>query len=237
MVEELLSLKDVRAGYGRTEILNGVSFAVSKGERLAVIGRNGVGKTTLLATIMGLTRLHGGAITHAGARIDALPTHRRAERGLGLVPQTRDIFKSLTVEENIVAGLRGEGTLEQAYALFPRLKERRRNRGGQLSGGEQQMLAIARALAGRPSLLLLDEPLEGLAPVICDMLMDVFRRLAADGRTTVVLVEQHVEMAIDFADRVIILDAGRIVYEGLPADIRSDGSILSRFVGVALEPT
>jgi branched-chain amino acid transport system ATP-binding protein len=237
MVEELLSLKDVRAGYGRTEILNGISFDVRKGERLAVIGRNGVGKTTLLATIMGLTRLHGGAISHAGERIDALPTHRRAERGLGLVPQTRDIFKSLTVEENIVAGLRGEGTLDQAYALFPRLKERRRNRGGQLSGGEQQMLAIARALAGRPSLLLLDEPLEGLAPVICDMLMDVFHRLASDGRTTVVLVEQHVEMAIDFADRVIILDAGQIVYQGLPADIHSDSSILSRFVGVALEPS
>jgi branched-chain amino acid transport system ATP-binding protein len=237
MVDELLSLKDVRAGYGRTEILNGVSLDVRKGERLAVIGRNGVGKTTLLATIMGLTRLHGGSISHAGERIDALPTHRRAERGLGLVPQTRDIFKSLTVEENIIAGLRGEGTLEQAYALFPRLQERRRNRGGQLSGGEQQMLAIARALAGRPSLLLLDEPLEGLAPVICDMLMDVFRRLAGDGRTTVVLVEQHVEMAIEFADRVIILDAGQIVYQGVPADIRSDSSILSRFVGVALEPT
>jgi branched-chain amino acid transport system ATP-binding protein len=237
MADELLSLKEVRAGYGRTQILNGVSLAVRKGERLAVIGRNGVGKTTLLATIMGLTRLHGGEISHAGERIDALPTHKRAERGLGLVPQTRDIFKSLTVEENIVAGLRGEATLEQAYALFPRLNERRRNGGGQLSGGEQQMLAIARALAGRPTLLLLDEPLEGLAPVICEMLMDVFQRLAAEGRTTVVLVEQHVEMAVDFADRVIILDSGQIVYEGGPEDIRKDGSILHRFVGVALEPT
>ncbi len=234
MTEPLLSLKSVVAGYGRTQILNGISLDIAAGERLALIGRNGMGKTTLLATIMGLTQLHSGSVTLNGAAIGAMPTHRRAGLGLGLVPQTRDIFKSLTVEENIIAGLRGDATLEEAYALFPRLKERRRNGGGQLSGGEQQMLAIARTLMGRPSLLMLDEPLEGLAPVICEMLMGVFERLAADGRTTIILVEQHAEMAVAFADRVVILDTGKIAYQGSRAEVQADPAILDRFVGVGL---
>ena len=234
MTEPLLSLNSVVAGYGRTQILNGISLDIAAGERLALIGRNGMGKTTLLATIMGLTQLHSGSVTLNGTPIGAMPTHRRAGLGLGLVPQTRDIFKSLTVEENIIAGLRGDATLEEAYDLFPRLKERRRNGGGQLSGGEQQMLAIARTLMGRPSLLMLDEPLEGLAPVICDMLMGVFERLAADGRTTIILVEQHAEMAVAFADRVVILDTGKIAYQGTRAEVQADPAILDRFVGVGL---
>ncbi|MDE3028999.1 MAG: ABC transporter ATP-binding protein [Paracoccaceae bacterium] len=234
MTEPLLSLNSVVAGYGRTQILNGISLDVAAGERLALIGRNGMGKTTLLATIMGLTQLHSGSVTLNGTPIGAMPTHRRAGLGLGLVPQTRDIFKSLTVEENIIAGLRGDATLEEAYDLFPRLKERRRNGGGQLSGGEQQMLAIARTLMGRPSLLMLDEPLEGLAPVICEMLMGVFERLAADGRTTIILVEQHAEMAVAFADRVVILDTGKIAFQGARAEVQADPAILDRFVGVGL---
>jgi branched-chain amino acid transport system ATP-binding protein len=234
MTEPLLSLNSVVAGYGRTQILNGISLDIAAGERLALIGRNGMGKTTLLATIMGLTQLHSGSVTLNGTQIGAMPTHRRAGLGLGLVPQTRDIFKSLTVEENIIAGLRGDATLEEAYDLFPRLKERRRNGGGQLSGGEQQMLAIARTLMGRPSLLMLDEPLEGLAPVICEMLMGVFERLAADGRTTIILVEQHADMAVAFADRVVILDTGKIAYQGTRAAVQADPAILDRFVGVGL---
>ncbi len=172
---------------------------MAPGERLAIIGRNGVGKTTLLATIMGLTRLPCGRDPPGTARRSS--GCRRisgAGLGLGLVPQTRDIFPSLTVEENLIAGMRGDATLEEAYALFPRLKERRRNGGGQLSGGEQQMLAIARTLMGRPTLLMLDEPLEGLAPVICDMLMGVFERLAERRPHTVILVEQHAELALEF---------------------------------------
>jgi branched-chain amino acid transport system ATP-binding protein len=235
--ETVLELNGVVAGYGQTQILNHVSLSVRRGERLAVIGRNGVGKTTLLNTIMGLTDLHGGAIALNGTDIGRLPPHRRVALGLGLVPQTRDIFPSLTVEENLLSGQRGSGGLEQAYALFPRLKERRKNGGSQLSGGEQQMLSIARTLMGEPSVLLMDEPLEGLAPVICDMLMAVFQRLARDGRHTMVLVEQHTELALEFADRVIILDSGAIVHESGAAEIIANPEILNRHVGVGLAET
>jgi 4-methoxybenzoate monooxygenase (O-demethylating) len=230
----ILELRDIEAGYGATHVLRGINLTLRKGERLAIIGRNGVGKTTTLATIMGLTRLHGGTIRLKGEDITQLPAHKRSRMGLGLVPQTRDIFPSLTVEENLVAGLRGTATLEEAYALFPRLKERRRNGGTQLSGGEMQMLSIARTLLGRPEVLLLDEPLEGLAPVICDMLMGVFERLAAQGDTTLVLVEQHTALALDFAERVIILDGGRIVHEGSAAHLKATPGLLDRHAGVAL---
>jgi len=233
MAETVLELHDVQAGYRATQILNGITLSVARGERLAVIGRNGVGKTTLLNTIMGLTDLRRGEILLEGAPVTRLAPHQRAARGLGLVPQTRDIFPSLSVEENLLAGQRS-GSLEEAYALFPRLKERRRNGGAQLSGGEQQMLAIARTLMGRPSVLLLDEPLEGLAPVICDALMAVFHRLAADGRHTIVLVEQHTELALDFADRVVILDAGAIAHQAPATALRADPAILDRHVGVGL---
>lgn len=234
MTEPILSLDNVVAGYGDTTVLHGISFAVPAGERLAIIGRNGVGKTTLLKTVMGLTRLHSGEVRMSGEVINKVPPHRRAGTGLGLVPQTRDIFPSLSVEENLLSGMKGDAALEEAYALFPRLKERRRNGGGQLSGGEQQMLAIARTLMARPSVLMLDEPLEGLAPVICDMLMETFETLAADGRHTLLLVEQHTELALAFADRVIILDAGAIVHDGPAQTLRDDPAILERHVGVGL---
>lgn len=234
MSEAVLELDGLVAGYGDTTVLQGISLSVPKGQRLAVIGRNGVGKTTLLASIMGLTRQHGGTIRYRGRDLKGLAPHRRSALGLGLVPQTRDIFPSLSVEENLIAGMRGDASLDEAYALFPRLKERRRNGGGQLSGGEQQMLSIARTLMGRPELLMLDEPLEGLAPVICDMLMETFEALAADGRHTIVLVEQHTDLALRFAEQVVILDAGSIVHAGPAEALRLDPSILERHVGVGL---
>ena len=234
MAETVLELDGVVAGYGDTTVLQGISFGVPRGQRVAIIGRNGVGKTTLLATIMGLTRLHRGKVRYRGRDLRNLAPYRRAALGLGLVPQTRDIFPSLTVEENLIAGLRGDASLDEAYALFPRLKERRRNGGGQLSGGEQQMLSIARTLMGQPELILLDEPLEGLAPVICDMLMETFDRLAADGRHTLVLVEQHTDLALAFAEHVVILDAGAVVFNGSALTLRRDPGILERHVGVGL---
>ncbi len=229
---DALTLTDVTAGYGPTHVLNGISLSIPQGERLAVIGRNGAGKTTLLATMMGLTKLHGGTISLNGAPVTTLPPHKRNAAGLGLVPQTRDIFKSLSVEENLLAAQRGTATLDEAYTLFPRLKERRRNGGGQLSGGEQQMLAIARTLMTGPQTLLLDEPLEGLAPVICEQLMEVFERLAAEGRT-VVLVEQHAEAALSFATRALIMTGGAIVHDG-PAAALKGSDLLERHIGVAL---
>jgi len=233
MPEPVLEFQGVSAGYGQTHVLRDVSFALPRGQRLAIIGRNGVGKTTLLATAMGLTTRHAGAVRLMGQDVSDWPAHRRARAGLGLVPQTRDIFPSLSVEENLIAGMQGDATLDEAYALFPRLKERRRNGGAQLSGGEQQMLSIARTLMGRPRILLLDEPLEGLAPVICEMLMAVFERLAASD-ITVLLVEQHTRMALGFAERALILDQGRIVHDGPAAALRADPAALDRYVGVAL---
>lgn len=232
MTERILEIENVTAGYGQTHILNGMSFCVGQGERLAIIGRNGVGKTTTLSAIMGFARLHEGEIRFDGEPINTLPTHQRAMRGLGLVPQTRDIFPSLSVEENLISGIRGDATLDEAYELFPRLKERRRNGGGQLSGGEQQMLSIARTLLGKPRLLMLDEPLEGLAPVICDMLMEVFEKLATERNQTIILVEQHAELALEFADRAIIVDNGEIVYAAPAPDILADPHILDRHVGI-----
>lgn len=232
MSDHLLELDGVVAGYGDTHIIRGVSLNIAKGERLAIVGRNGVGKTTLLSTIMGQTRQHAGSIRLKGQRIDGLQSHQRARAGVGIVPQTRDIFASLSVEENLVSGLRNGSTLEDAYELFPRLKERRSNGGSRLSGGEQQMLSIARALLGKPEIILLDEPLEGLAPVICEMLMEVFRKLADQGQT-IVLVEQHVGLALDFAERVIALDQGKIVFEQDAASLAADRTPLERYIGLA----
>jgi len=229
-----LNLQNVNAGYGDTQVLNDISFSVAKGERLAVIGRNGVGKSTLLNTLMGLTDLHSGSIEMFGEEIQNLPSHKRAIHGLGLVPQTRDIFPSLSVEENLMSGERQGHKIDEAYALFPRLKERRKNGGFQLSGGEQQMLSIARTLMGGPKLLMLDEPLEGLAPVICDMLMGVFEQLASDGKHTIVLVEQHAELALEFSDKMLILDNGAIVFHGDTSEVRKNPSILERHVGLGV---
>ncbi len=230
----VLELKHVSAGYGETLILENVNIGLARGERVAVLGRNGAGKTTILATAMGLTRLHHGEVWLLGNDVTHLPTHKRSVMGLGMVPQTRDIFPSLTVEENLRAAMRGDAAIDEAYALFPRLKERRRNGGGQLSGGEQQMLSIARALMARPEILLLDEPLEGLAPVIRDMLMGVLQQLCADRAKTVVLVEQHLSVAVDFADRALLIDNGGVVYDGPAAALKADEDLLHRHIGLAL---
>ena len=230
----LLTVARLEAFYGASQVLHGIDLTVARGEQVALIGRNGMGKTTLMASLMGLTRRYAGSIAVGGTDITALGTAARARSGIGLVPQTREIFKGLTVEENLFAGLKGRprSAIEEAYALFPRLRERRRNLGSQLSGGEQQMLATARTILGQPSVLLLDEPLEGLAPVICDMLMEAFTRLAGSGAMTILFVEQRLESALDFAEEVVILERGRIVWSGKPDALRADAETLERYVGV-----
>jgi branched-chain amino acid transport system ATP-binding protein len=228
-----LVLSDVSAGYGETVVLDRMSLALAPGATLAVLGRNGVGKTTLLATIMGHTRLHGGTISLRNANIGSLPIYRRALLGLALVPQERLIFKSLTVEENLDVGERaGRWTLDRVYDFFPSLAARRRNRGDQLSGGEQQMLAIARALMGNPTYLLLDEPLEGLAPVIVDQVLAALQRLKHEENLAIVLVEQHAHLALEFASAVIVLDRGAIVYRGASRDLATSPELMSALLGV-----
>ncbi len=236
MSSALLELHDVVAGYGPVTVLNELSFTVAPGEKLALIGRNGAGKTTTLSAIMGLAQLRHGRIVFEGEDIARLAPHQRAARGLGLVPQTRDVFPSLSVEENLVAGLkrRPRSALDEAYALFPRLAERRRNGGSQLSGGEQQMLSVARALLGQPRLLLLDEPLEGLAPLIRQELLDAFSRMSRENGITVVIVEQQVREALGYADRALVLERGTVVLEAAAAVLREDGATLERLVGVAV---
>jgi branched-chain amino acid transport system ATP-binding protein len=236
MATPLLELHDVVAGYGPITVLNGLSLTVAAQEKLALIGRNGVGKTTTLAAVMGLAQLTRGRIVFDGEDLAGLAPHQRAARGLGLVPQTRDIFPSLSVEENLVAGLkrRPKSALDEAYALFPRLAERRRNGGGQLSGGEQQMLSVARALLGQPRLLLLDEPLEGLAPLIRQELLAAFARMSRDGGITVVIVEQQVQEALGYADRALVLSRGTVVHEAGADELRHDAATLERLVGVAV---
>ena len=239
MTDALLELHDVVAGYGPITVLNGLSLRVAPQEKLALIGRNGVGKTTALAAIMGLAQLTRGRIVFEGVDLAGLAPHQRAARGLGLVAQTRDIFSSLTVEENLIAGLkrRPRSALDEAYSLFPRLAERRSNGGGQLSGGEQQMLAVARTLLGQPRLLLLDEPLEGLAPLIRAELLAAFTRmrggLGNSGGITVLIVEQQVQEVLGYADRALILDRGAVVHEAAAQDLRDDTHTLERLVGMA----
>jgi branched-chain amino acid transport system ATP-binding protein len=235
MAAEGLQVAGLTAGWGETVIVDDVSFDVQAGGRLVVLGRNGVGKTTLFSALTGIARRRAGSIYLGGRDITRAKTFERALSGLGLVPQTRDIFKSLTVEENLLAGLkrRPRSALGEAYDLFPRLAERRGNLGSHLSGGEQQMLSIARAILGEPTCLLLDEPLEGLAPVICDQLMAVLETLASSCRMTVVLVEQQIGRAIDFADWVIILERGRIVWSGEAQELRASPETIERTLGVA----
>ena len=229
-----LEVANLSAGYGPTRVLEGVSFAIPAGGRLAVLGRNGMGKTTLLATLAGQTRRYGGHIRLGDTDLTALPSAKRAHRGLGYVPQTRAIFPTLTVEENLFVGLKGrpKSALSEAYEMFPRLHERRRNLGTQLSGGEQQMLSTARTILGRPSVLLLDEPLEGLAPVICEELMAAFAALAKTGDMTILLVEQRIQTALDFADHVIVLERGRLAWAGTPEDLAKDHGAIERLLGV-----
>ena len=229
-----LVLEGVSAGYGETVVLEGISLDLPPGQTFAVLGRNGVGKTTLLATIMGHTRLHRGSIRFADREISALPSHRRARRGIAFVPQEREIFSSLTVEENLTVAERpGPWTVAGVYDFFPPLSERRRNYGNQLSGGEQQMLAIGRALMGNPRLLLMDEPLEGLAPVIVDALLVGLDRLKHEDDLALLLVEQHAQLALELAPEAIVLDRGLIVFAGASRQLLDDPSRLTRLMGVA----
>lgn len=232
----MLELHDVEAGYGPTTVLDKLNLSVRAGDRLAIVGRNGVGKTTALRAIMGLLPLRQGRIIFDGVDLARLAPHKRAELGLGYVPQTRDIFPSLTVEENLLAGLkrRPREALDEAYALFPRLAERRSNGGAQLSGGEQQMLSVARALLGQPRLLLLDEPLEGLAPLIRQELLRVFGRMSEQTGIAVVIVEQQVAEVLNYAKRAVILDHGTVVHEDSAAGLREDDAALDRWLGLAV---
>ncbi|PIT75484.1 ABC transporter ATP-binding protein [Limnohabitans sp. B9-3] len=232
---ELLHIENLTAGYGAIQVLQSINLSLTSGGRLALIGRNGVGKTTLLKAVMGLADMKGGQIKLDGLDISKWSVRERANAGIGYVPQTRDIFPSLTVEENLLAGLKGRprSALEEAYALFPRLAERRNNGGQQLSGGEQQMLSVARTLLGQPRLLLLDEPLEGLAPIICIELMRAFELLAQETGVAVLLVEQKVENALRFAPRAMVLERGEVVHESDSAALTLRKDLLERFVGVA----
>ncbi|MGF6408517.1 ABC transporter ATP-binding protein [Paraburkholderia sp. MM5482-R1] len=233
MPDALLDLNGLSAGYGETSVLENVNIGVALGEAVAVLGRNGVGKSTLLMSLLGLTTMHGGTLHYRGEDISAWPAWRRARAGLALVPQEREIFRSLTVEENLlVSAMPGNWTLERVYELFPRLEERNRNLGHQLSGGEQQMLAIGRALIGNPKVILFDEPFEGLAPVIVDQLVDAFWKLRADQGIGVVLVEQHADLALELTDRALVLDRGREVWAGPSRDLAADGALLGTLVGL-----
>ena len=228
---DALTLRDVRAGYGATVVLEDVRVSLAERGALAVLGRNGVGKTTLLATIMGHTTFHAGQIDYRGRPIARLPVYERSRLGIGDVPQTRDVFPSLTLEENLAVAARpGRWTLAGVYELFPRLAARRRQLGGALSGGEQQMLSIARALVGQPSLLLLDEPFEGLAPIIVDGLLEALRRLIRDDALTVVLVEQSARLALEVTEEVLVLNRGRIVHHGPSAALLADPQKLANLV-------
>jgi branched-chain amino acid transport system ATP-binding protein len=238
MAEPLLALDNVRAGYGDAVVLDGISFEVVEQGSLAVLGRNGVGKSTLLLTIMGYTQLGRGTISWRGRDITREAPHRRALDGLGWVAQEREIFPSLSVEENLtVASRPGRWSLKAVYDLFPRLNERRASRGNHLSGGEQQMLAIARALMTNPALLLLDEPLEGLAPIIVEELTGAIRRMTADEGTAFILVEQHTEVALSLTDDAIVLERGSIVHRARSAELLKDHATLDRLVGLRVAAT
>jgi branched-chain amino acid transport system ATP-binding protein len=231
---ELLAVEGLTAGYGEAVVLEDVSLSLGAGDSLAVLGRNGVGKTTLLATIMGLTRRHRGGLRLLGRDLAALPTFARARAGLGWVPQERWLYPSLTVEEHLEAVARpGFWTAERVYRLFPRLAERRRNRGLQLSGGEQQMVAIARALVVNPRVLLLDEPMEGLAPLVVQELMNVIREIAAAGEMAMILVEQHARLALALTRSAVVLDRGRVVHRSDSPSLLSDAALLHRLLTVA----
>ncbi len=231
---ELLRVEHLRAGYGEAVILDDVSLALPAGETLALLGRNGTGKTTLMNTLAGATRHHGGTITLAGIALHELPSHERAAAGIGWVPQERNIFKSLTVHENLTAVARpGPWTPERVYGMFPRLGERRANLGTQLSGGEQQMLAVGRALAINPRLLLLDEPLEGLAPIIVEELLRAIARITRDEGLSAIIVEQHPQAILAISHRAVVLDHGAVVHSGTAQDLKDAPELLDRLLGVA----
>jgi branched-chain amino acid transport system ATP-binding protein len=233
-VPEILVAERLSAGYGESTVLEEVSFALDQDGSLALLGRNGVGKTTLLLTLMGLTRLRGGRLLMRGRDISHTPTYLRARAGLGWVPQERLCFPSLTVEEHMhVVARPGPWDLARIYLAFPGLAERRRNLGNQLSGGEQQMLAIARALMTNPSVLLLDEPLEGLAPIIVNSVVKVIQDLVRSGEFAVIIVEQHARVALALTTQAIVLDRGRVVRQTSSANLLADTEELDRLVALA----
>ena len=233
MADPLLVLREVSAGYGEATVLDRISFDIPVNGSMAVLGRNGVGKTTLFLTIMGYTQLHSGKIIWRGGAITTTPSHRRAQLGIGWVPQERDIFASLSVQENLVVASRpGRWTLDAVFGLFPRLAERRQNMGHQLSGGEQQMLSIARALMTNPALLLLDEPLEGLAPIVVEELAAAIQRMMSEEGTAVVLIEQHADIALSLTKDVIVLERGTIIHRGKSDLLLRDATLLDRLVGL-----
>jgi branched-chain amino acid transport system ATP-binding protein len=230
---ELLAISGLSAGYGRAVVLSDIAFHLGEGEALAVLGRNGVGKTTLIDSIVGVTRRFAGSLALGGREIGPLAPETRAGLGIGWVPQERNIFRSLTVEENLTAVARpGPWTTDRVFELFPRLRERRRQSGGLLSGGEQQMLAIGRALATNPKLLLLDEPTEGLAPILVEELLRALRRLFRDERMAGIIVEQHAHKILPITDRALVLERGRLVLEAPSDALIRDGAPLERYLGV-----
>jgi branched-chain amino acid transport system ATP-binding protein len=226
---DLLAVENLSAGYGEARVIAGLDLRLAEGRSLALLGRNGTGKTTLLNSLIGATTRHAGRIRFAGVDVTELPPHRRARLGLGWAPQERNIFRSLSVEENLTAvALPGPWTLERVYALFPQLKTRARNGGRQLSGGEQQMLAIGRALMLNPRLLLLDEPTEGLAPILVDEVLGVLRKLARDEGLSMIVVEQKAQKILPFTDDAVILDRGAVVHAGTSAALLADAAALER---------
>jgi branched-chain amino acid transport system ATP-binding protein len=235
MSEPLLAIKDLRAGYGDAVVLDNVTFEVPENGSLAVLGRNGVGKSTLLLTIMGNTFVRRGAVVFRGQDITRMQPYRRARAGIGWVAQEREIFPSLTVEENLTVAARpGRWDLKAVTDLFPRLAERKNSKGNQLSGGEQQMLALARALMTNPSLLLLDEPMEGLAPIIVEEVMRAIKRMLADHKMAVILVEQHAETALLLTEQAIVLERGQIVHRAPSAELAKDNAALDRYIGLGV---
>jgi branched-chain amino acid transport system ATP-binding protein len=235
-MSDLLEVENVTAGYAGNIVLEQVSLTLPASSSIALLGRNGVGKTTLLATIMGLTRIHAGQVRFDGIDLAHIETYRRAVRGLGYVPQEREIFPSLTVHENLKVATRvGEWTIDGIYDLFPPLKERRGNFGNQLSGGEQQMLAVGRALVSNPKVLLLDEPFEGLAPVIVDQLVDGLDRIRQRTRLAMILVEHHAEMALELAEHAVVLDRGQVAWHGACAELRDNPEKLGALIALEEE--
>ncbi|MEX2126745.1 MAG: ABC transporter ATP-binding protein [Xanthobacteraceae bacterium] len=238
MAEPLLALKDVRAGYGDAVVLDNITLEIPGNGSLAVLGRNGVGKSTLLLTIMGFTDIRRGTVQWRGADVTGTQPYRRARAGIGWVAQEREIFSSLTVEENLTVTSRpGRWDLKAVHELFPRLAERKNSKGNQLSGGEQQMLAIARALMTNPSLLLLDEPLEGLAPIIIEEVVRAIRRMLDDRNTAVILVEQHAEVALSLTEQAVLLERGHIVHRAASKDLLRDTAALDRYIGLKVVDT
>jgi branched-chain amino acid transport system ATP-binding protein len=233
---EWLRIESLSAGYDQAVILHDVSLSLAQGETLALLGRNGTGKTTLMNTIAGATRQHAGRIILNGEALHAMPSHARAAAGVGWVPQERDIFKSLTVLENLTAVARpGAWTPARVFEMFPRLAERQSNMGNQLSGGEQQMLAVGRALVLNPKLLLLDEPLEGLAPIIVQELLRAIARITRDEGLSAIIVEQHPQAILAISHQAVVLDQGRVIHTGLADELLNQSALLDRLLGISIK--